>query len=591
MRTLRSGVRIPPGAPDAKIKRLPMDIFLEISLVIVIAAVIAGLMKLIKQPIVIGYIIAGLILGPQLFHILRSSETFHIFSEMGIAILLFIVGLHLNPKEFAAFGKSAFLIGLSQIFLTSTFGFILATLLGFGLVEAIYLAVALSFSSTIVVLKLIADKRELEKLYARIVIGILLIQDIFAAIALILASTFSNGSIEIAPFFLLVVKGILLVTGVYLIGNYVLPKLGRFFAQSQEYLFLFSLAWGFGLASLFKHFGFSLEIGALIAGVALSVSPYSQEISAKLKSLRDFFVVIFFITLGTQISFSTMPKIIVPLVVFSAFILFFKPFMFQTLIGLFRYSRKTGFYSALSLAQISEFSIILVVLGMKVGHIGEEVLTLLTILAVFSIFTSTYFMVYLDKIYPLVSKYLKIFEKTRIYKEKSIISVHKVILFGCNRVGFDFINEFEHLGQSFLAVDFDPDITDELSKKGVNCCYGDAEDGDFLDEINIDKAEIVISTMPDFEANLFLLSRVRSRNKDSVVFLISYDIDEALQLYKRGATYVTLPHFISGEVVAEYALEAQNDPVELKNRRTKHLNYLRERKAQGHAHPTWGHNA
>lgn len=573
-----------------KIKVLPMDIFLEISLVIVIAAAIAGLMKLVKQPIVIGYIVAGLILGPQIFHVLRSSETFQIFSEMGIAILLFIVGLHLNPKEFAAFGKSASFIGLLQIALTGTFGFLISLFLGFNLVEAVYLATALSFSSTIVVLKLISDKKELEKLYARISIGVLLIQDIFAAIALIVASTFSNGSPKIAPFVILIIKGILLVTAVYLTGNYILPKLSKFFARSQEYLFLFSLAWGFGLASLFRYFGFSVEIGALIAGVALSVTPYSQEISTKLKPLRDFFVVLFFITLGAQISFDAIPKIAVPLGVFVLFVLFFKPLVFEILVGLFRYSRKTGFYTALSLAQISEFSIILAILGTKLGHIREETLTLLTIVAVISISVSAYYMAHLDRLYYLFSKHLKIFERTRIYKEKSIVFDYKVILFGCNRAGFDFINKFNPLGQEFLAVDFDPDIIEELEKKGINCCYGDAEDGDFLDEINIDKAEVIVSTIPDYDASLFLLTKVRKANPYSVVFLISYNIDEALEFYEKGASYVILPHFIGGEVVSKYAFEAQNNPLEIRNRRTNHFNYLKERKAQGHAHPVWGHN-
>jgi Kef-type K+ transport system membrane component KefB len=224
-----------------------VNIFFELSIVIVVAAALSGVMRLLKQPIVIGYVLAGLLLGPQFLNLLKSTETVSVFSEMGIAILLFIVGINLNPKELKSFGKTSFLIGLFQVVVTSALGFILCTVLKFSIVESLYLGVALSFSSTIIVLKLLSDKHDLEKLHSRLATGILLFQDVVVALVLIFTSTFSGGKQDISDFIFLIVKGLALVLVVSILSYYVLPSLSTFFAKSQEYLFIFSLAWGLGL--------------------------------------------------------------------------------------------------------------------------------------------------------------------------------------------------------------------------------------------------------------------------------------------------------------------------------------------------------
>lgn len=567
-----------------------MDIFVELSLIIVITALITGICRLFKQPLTIGYIVSGFVLAPFLLMAFDSHDTINIFSEMGIAILLFIVGLHLSPLEVKDFGKSSMLIGLFQVLFTATLGFYLSLLLGFKTVESIYVGVALSFSSTIIVLKLISDKKDLEKLYGRIAIGILLFQDIVAAIALIFSSAFSVGNTgltSLAPLFL---KGLLIVSVVYSVGNYLLPKFGNFFAKSQEYLMLFSLAWGFGIASLFRYLGFSVEIGALIAGVSLSISPFSHEISAKLRPLRDFFIVMFFVSLGSQISFKNISQILIPVLFFTLFVLFVKAFIVTALMGQFRYNKKTAFLEGISLAQLSEFSLVLLILGARNGHVGENAFSAVVLSAVISIACSSYLILYANKIYPYISKYLRVFERRQHIKERSIVTDYEVILFGCNRVGYDFIRMFNNLGSGFLAVDFDPTIIAALEKSGVNCLYGDAEDSEFLEDINVTKARVVISTIPDFDSSMFLLGHVRSVNQKSLVVVLSYNIDEALKLYEKGASYVILPHFISGEFAADITFKAGSDPSEIHKRKKEHLEYLMQRKALGHAHPIWSHN-
>lgn len=566
-----------------------MSLFFELSLIIVVAAALSGLMRLLKQPIVIGYVLTGLLLGPQFLNLIKSTETVSIFSEMGIAILLFIVGLHLSPNELRDLGKNVFTTGFIQVALTSFIGFVVCRIFNFSVTESLYLGVALSFSSTIIVLKLLSDKRDLEKLYGRITIGILLFQDIVAAIALILSSSFSNGGGELATFVLLLVKGIALTIIISLLGVYVLPTLSTFFAKSQEYLFLFSLAWGFGLGALFGFLGFSIEIGALVAGVSLSISPYSQEISSKLKPLRDFFVVIFFILIGSKISFTNFDEIAVPLVFLVLFVVVIKTLIVTFVLELFSYSRKTSFFSGISLSQISEFSLILMMLGLRFGHVSEKVLSLVTILSFISISLSTYLTIYVEKMYPYFVSIISVFEKKKVRPDAVQNITYDVILFGCNRSGYDFIKIFKYFGRKFLAVDFDPDIIKLLSSRGISCVYGDAEDGEFLDDINVSSAKIVVSTIPEYETNSFLVTKVRSENKDSIVFVISYNIDEAIKLYDKGATYVILPHFIGGEFAAKLTTEAGFSIEKLRHKREEHLKYLYERKRLGHTHPTWTH--
>ena len=568
-----------------------MNIFFELSIVIVVAAALSGLMRLFRQPIFLGYILAGLLLGPQFLNFLKSSDTVSVFSQMGTVVLLFIVGLHLSPRELKDLGKNTFIIGILQVGLISLIGFGASRFLGFNLQESIYLGAALSFSSTIITLKLLSDKKDLEKLYSRIAMGILLLQDLIAILALIFSSTLSASKMNLSYFSLLMIKGISLTLLVTLISVYILPKLSSFFARSQEYLFLFSLAWGLGLASLFGYFGFSAEIGALIAGVSLSMTPYSQEISAKLKPLRDFFIVIFFIFLGSKISFGSFASLWLPLVLLLAILLVVKPFVIAVLVKLFGYNERTAFLSGVSLGQLSEFSLILMLLGVKAGQVSSSTFSLITLLGFVSIAISSYLVMYAEKFVPIFLPLLKLFGKKQKIAEGDFgPKIYDAVLFGCNRAGYDFVKMFSAFGEKFLAVDFNPEIIKELKEKGINCVYGDAEDGDFLDEIGIERARIIVSTIPEYETNLYLITKIRSENRDAIVLLVSYNIEEAIKLYEKGATYVILPHFIGGEFAARLTAEAGFDITKLHGKRDAHIRYLKERKALGHAHPVWNHS-
>ena len=289
-----------------------LNVFIELSVIIVIATLISGLMRLLKQPLIIGYILTGILLSPFFLNLIKSTDTITIFSQIGVSFLLFIVGLSLSPNVIREVGKISLITGVGQVIFTTLIGFFISKLLGFSNVASMYIAIALAFSSTIIIMKLLSDKNDLDKLYGKISIGFLLVQDLIAIFILIIISSMSRELTVSATLLGLIFKGLVLIIILLLTGKYILPKLSNFFARSQEFLFLFSIGWGLGLASLFNFIGFSIEIGALLAGIALSVSPYHYEISSKMRPLRDFFIILFFILLGSQLSFSNINQYIVP---------------------------------------------------------------------------------------------------------------------------------------------------------------------------------------------------------------------------------------------------------------------------------------
>ncbi|MCK5450038.1 cation:proton antiporter [Candidatus Pacearchaeota archaeon] len=562
-----------------------MEVFVELSIIIGITVLVAGITRLLKQPLIIGYILTGIIVSPYFLNIVNSTETIKVFSQIGVALLLFIIGLSLSPKVIKEVGKVSLVTGIGQIIFTSLIGFFICKVLGFSTIISFYIAIALTFSSTIIIMKLLSDKKDLEKLYGKISVGFLLVQDIFVILLLMVISSFS-GNLSMTNISLgAITSGILLIAGFVLISIYVLPNLSKFFAKSQEFLFLFSIGWGLGLASLFHYMGFSMEIGALIAGIALSVSPYHYEISSKMRPLRDFFIILFFILLGSQMIFGNISQLIVPAIILSLFILIGNPLIVMTLMGFLGYKKKVGFQAGLTVAQISEFSLILVTLGVSAGHLTGEILSLVTIIGLITISGSTYLITYSDKIYPYLSKYLSIFERKNLREEGLDSQGYDLILFGYNRIGYDLLKSFRKLKKKFLVVDYNPETNLELSNEDIECIYGDADDEEFLNGLNLTESKMIVSTIPEFDTNMLLISKIRQINKKAIIMVISHNIEEANELYKIGATYVIMPHFLGGSHASMMINEYQLDVNKFLKEKEKHIKYLKTRKKLGYEHP------
>lgn len=562
-----------------------MTTFIEISLILAVAALISAVMRMLKQPLIIGYIITGLIVGPYALDLVQNPDSLELFSQFGISLLLFIVGLNLSPRVIKEVGKVATITGVGQVVFTSTIGFILCILLGFTYIEGAYIAVALTFSSTIIVLKLLSDKGDLEKLYGKISVGFLLIQDIIATLILILISAFSLGSNISEVVFQLLWKGATITVILFLIIKFVFPLITKFFAKSQEFLFLFSIAWGMGLASIFSIIGFSMEIGALIAGICLALFPYNFEIAAKMRPLRDFFIILFFILLGIHLTFESVGQVIVPAIVLSTFVLIGNPLIMMFLMKLLGYNKKVGFYSGLTVAQISEFSIILVGVGYKVGHIDSTITSLVTVVGLVTIAASSYLITFADRLYPILIPYLKFFSAEKQTNKKVAFENYDIVLFGYNRIGYDFLQVFLKLKKSYLVVDYDPEVINRLINAGIPNKYGDAGDPEFIDDINFVELKMMVSTIPDYELNASLIRKVREVNKDCVLIVVSHHINDTYMLYSLGASYVVMPHFLGAKYASALVYKNQFDLEKFTEDKEKHINNLRKRISLGHEHP------
>ncbi len=324
-------------------------------------------------------------MSPYGLNLVTSHDTIQAFSQLGIAFLLFIVGLSLSPRIIKTVGKISIITGVGQILFTSSIGFGIAMLLGFSMIEATYIGIALTFSSTIVIMKLLSDKKDLETLYGKIAMGFLIVQDIVAMFILIFVTSLSGEG----GLYSLILQSILKVAGsislVLLIGYYILPGVLKKIADNTEFLMLFCISWCLALSAILHYIGLSLEIGALLAGVSLSVSPYRHEIVARIRPLRDFFILMFFVFLGTQMEFGNFGAHWLAILIFSAFVLIGNPLIVMMLMGYSRYTRRTGFLAGLTVAQISEFSLILIALGIKMGHISSDILSLVTIVGLITI--------------------------------------------------------------------------------------------------------------------------------------------------------------------------------------------------------------
>jgi Kef-type K+ transport system membrane component KefB/Trk K+ transport system NAD-binding subunit len=562
-----------------------MELFTELSVLIVVATAMAVIMRLLHQPLIIGHILTGLIVGPLVFDIVRSAETLALLGEIGIAVLLFTVGLHLNPKIVKQFGRVSLITGVGQVAFTSIAGYFVCIALGFDPLTSFYVAVALSFSSTIIIMKLVADKGDLDVLYAKLSIGFLLVQDLIAVMLLLGLPLFSSGNLTFANVTTLVLSGALLICFVMLSYKFFVSRASRFISESQEFLLLFAIAWGIGIAALFKFFGFSLESGALVAGIALASIPSRIEISARLAPIRDFFIVMFFIFLGSQMQFGDISNLIPVAIALSALVLIGNPIILMSILGFLGYRRKTSLKTGLTVAQISEFSLILVALGLSLGHVEQSVLSLVTLVGLITIFGSTYLVMYSDQIYKVLESVLKVFERSGAHEPRMRRWGRTVILFGCNRIGYDFLSSLERIGGDFLVVDYNPLTVQKLEQRGVPVEFGDAGDINFLESIDFSKVELAISTIPENETNVLINRFVRAANPGAVVIVVAHRVADALAHYGEGIDYVILPYFLGGQHAAELVIKYRKDRAKYEILRGKHIEHLKLRLAVGQEHP------
>ncbi|MEO6729475.1 MAG: cation:proton antiporter [Candidatus Dojkabacteria bacterium] len=537
------------------------NFFLELTIILIIASVISIFFRFFKQPPIMAYILTGIIVAQLAFFNDQSRGSLDILSKVGSTLLLFVIGLEFKISELRSVGKAALITGFGQILITTGLGLFICSLLGFGIRESLIFSFAITFSSTIVIVKLFGDKKDLSSLHGKITVGFLLVQDFCAIMSLIFLAGFNNGqSPTLDVLMISIIKALFLLTLAIVFSQYVFPRLIHSLARSSEILFISSLAWAFGLASLVSSpvIGFSIEIGGFLAGLALANSYESSQIISKVKSLRDFFIVLFFVALGTQLNFSNLGSVIFPAVLISIFIIIVKPLVVMSIMGILGYKSRTSFLSALAGAQISEFSLILLILAKKLELVSDDLIGIITLIAIITFTFSSYLILNGDFIYDKLAPLLSIFEKKgkklEIYTATKNLNNH-IVLLGADRMGRSMLNTLKDIKEDVLVMDFNPDITLEMSEKGYNVIFGDIADEEILGKAKVADARVIVSTIPDYEDNIILLTFLRNelkgREKRPLVILTAHSNADRNELKEAGADYVIMPYKAAGKFLGK----------------------------------------
>jgi Kef-type K+ transport system membrane component KefB/Trk K+ transport system NAD-binding subunit len=541
--------------------------FFEIAQILGLAALLGAFGQKLRQPLIIMFLATGILAGPSGFGIVKSYEEIELLSHMGIAILLFIVGLKLDLNLVRTTGLVALATGLGQIIFTSVAGFAIARTFGFDFISSAYIAVALTFSSTIIIVKLLSDKKEVDSLHGQIAIGFLIVQDIAAIAALVALTTFDlqsaeEGSLLMASLFI-AVKGVGFLGVIGLLMRYVLPNLLKRFAYSQEMLILFAITWAVFLGAFGEFLGFSKEVGAFLAGISLASSEYRDSIGSRLTSLRDFLLLFFFIYLGARLDWASVGVHLHASLWFSLFVLVGNPIIVLIIMGLMGYRCRTGFMAGLTVAQISEFSLIVAALGMSLGHITKETMGLITLVGVVTIFFSTYMILYSHKLYRLLATPLKIFERKRTHREdasgidRDVLSVD-VILVGLGNYGSGLARQLLNRKKNIVGVDFDPAVLEKWRSRNVFVLYGDMEDPDILEQLPLSKAQWVVSTVRNRDLNLSFLKELHVNGYRGKIALTAINEEEAKCYEKAGAHVVFRPFSDVADQAADSLTQAMD---------------------------------
>lgn len=544
------------------------NIFLQLAVILGLACLFGFVTKLVKLPLIIAYLSVGLLISFTALFDPNLSVVLHFLPEIGVAFMLFLVGMDLDLREIRSLGKPILATAVFQVIITTLIGSSIAQWFGFAEIESWYLGVGLALSSTVVVVKILSDNKDLNSLYGKLSLGILLVKDLLAVI-LILVLTSSSSFLDIGyhqtfPYVAILLKIIILFAIVLVLSKFLLPFIFKKVSDSGELLFLTALAWCFAYISFSILLGFSVMVGAFLAGIALASSQYHYHIEGKIKPLRDFFIALFFVYLGTQVNFSILKETYPIILIFTAYALLAKPLISLLLVGIFGFKKHTMFKTAINLSQISEFSLILLILGLEKNFVSDGALTTIAFAAALSITLSSILISHSDKLYKILSKFIGLFERKDLhhYLERKQTFPHKnhVILIGAHRVGIEIIDFLESEKVPQLVLDFNPHQVETLEKRKIPVIYGDMSDPDMLDKLNLKEAKMVISTVGNFEDNKLLLEDIKMRELDIPVIVRADSLERVEDLYQAGADYVIVPELLAGDfLVKQLKNHLEND--------------------------------
>lgn len=556
------------------------SLFIQLGVLIIGAATLAGIARAFRQPIVLAYLLTGVLLGAGGLHVIPNSQVTHDIAEVGILFLLFLVGLELDSGKLRRLGGVVIITGLAQMAITGAVAVAFTLALGYSLPVAGFLGLAASFSSTAVVLKYLSDRQETTSLAGRVTIGILLLQDIVAIIALIIISAAGHGHLGWLTAVWFVVKAAGMLGGTWLVSRFVLGPLFFRIAKSPELLFLASIGWAFLFSLISEGLGFSREIGAFLAGLSLATLPYSLEIIGRVRPLKDFFLVIFFVVLGLEVSWSVVGANWLLILGLAAIVILLKSISAAAVMVRLGYPKRPSYRTGAVLGQTSEFSLLIILVAAANGAVPADTVGIVAALLILTITLNSYWNSLSSSLFRVFGPPLSLFTPRRVRNElhfrPSRLSGHAV-LFGANRFGAQMLGTLGKLKRDVLVVDHDPEVIRRLSRRRITSVYGDLDDSELLGELGLAEADLVVSTVSNVPATVYLVERTRRLNKRAMIIATGEDAEDALALYAAGADYVVVPRLLSGEEATRIVRDAQDatQPADLKARRRAHIALLK----------------
>jgi Kef-type K+ transport system membrane component KefB len=553
------------------------DILTQIALAIVTATVFAFVAKMTRQPLILGYIAAGVVIGPTAGLGWIVTHDIEPIAELGLILLLFMIGLEIDLKKLRTAGARLVTAGVTQFLICVALGLAVAPLAGLstghGAFANVYFAVAMALSSTMIVVKLLYDKSELDTVPGRITLGILVFQDLWAILLLVLQPDLQNP----APLglFASLAKGVAIVVFAMSVGRWILPVLFRSIAKLPELMILGALGWCFLVTLLAGRLGLSKEMGALIAGVALSTFPYNLNVIAKVISLRDFFITLFFVTLGAQIPRPSR-DVLAAAALASTFLVLSRVISITPVLYLLKSGTRVSLIPAINLAQVSEFSLVICTLGVGLGHIDAHVLSIVVLTLVITAVAGTYAILYNYEIYSLLEPVLRWLGLRDVAETPAETPApgRPIVFLGFFRNASSLLHELlalePALAERISVVDFNPEVKRELDRRGILAIYGDISHADTLHHANIHDARVLVSTIPDSilrgTTNAQLI-RLGARLAPRARTIVTAETFTAIgSLYAEGAAFVYSPRLMNARDLAQIVIAAVDRDLEPERR-------------------------
>ncbi len=549
-------------------------IFYEIAALLVLAAAVGAVGLLLRQPLIVSFIAVGILAGPSVLDIARSDEHIDLLAELGISVLLFLVGLKLDLKLVRTLGPVALMTGLGQVAFTTIFGFLIGMALGLGVTTSLYVAIALTFSSTIIIVKLLSEKREIDSLHGRIALGFLIVQDLVVVLAMIVLSAVGVGAAgdsALTDVLLVFGYGAAMLVAVGLFMRFLANPLVERLSRAPELLVSFAIGWATLLAAVGYYLGFGKELGGLLAGVSLASTPFREAIAARLASLRDFLLLFFFIALGASLDLSVLGASIMAAILFSLFVLIGNPLIVLAIMGTMGYRKRTGFLAGLTVAQISEFSLIFMAMGVSLGHVSDQALGLVTLVGLITIAASTYMITYSHQLYAWVEPSLGVFERRSAGTIEDAVPTTEdacdIVIFGLGRYGLGIARALKDAGLRVLGVDFNPVAVRHARTFGFDVVFGDATDPELVAHLPLGNAAWAVSAVPEQETGIThddptrsLIGSLADLGFEGRVAVTAHSDATASRLEASGVDLVLLPFRDAASRAAALVLSGASSP-------------------------------